>query len=89
MRNLQQENSQTFQVARQGLLFCYNLSMVFTKKELDFIQDFIDNRFDGVDCSDTYAFLMESSGLLTPNQRATVSYIKNTALSRMITAKEI
>lgn len=51
--------------------------MTYTKKELEWIQNFIDTRFDGVDASDEMIGLMEKSGLLKTEETAKIFVIKN------------
>lgn len=55
---------------------------MYTEQELQWIKEFIDTRFDGVDASDEMIALMEKSGLLTTEQQESVSFVKNVKQSR-------
>lgn len=49
---------------------------MYTEQELQWIQEFIDTRFDGVDASDEMITLMEKSGLLKSTKATQVADLK-------------
>lgn len=49
---------------------------MYTEQELQWIQEFIDTRFDGVDASDEMITLMEKSGLLKSIKATQVTDLK-------------
>jgi hypothetical protein len=49
---------------------------MYTQKELQWIQNFIDTRFSGVDASDEMIAIMEKSGLMKQVEKDEVAVIK-------------
>lgn len=50
---------------------------MYTEQELQWIQEFIDKRFDGIDASEEMISIMEKSGLLKPLETSKATTIRD------------